>query len=198
MTERLTGIKGPMFSEKTTTLVSKARRAEHAGKKAQIFKPKIDNRFGDIHAVKSHDDLEYPATLIENSKDIFKLLDPDTTFVGIDEAQFLDKGIVKAIHKLLERDIEVVFTGLPLDFRGELFGKVPELLAKADYVINLTAVCKYKGEDGVQCNKDATRTQRLVNGKPANYGDPVVIVGAAEIYEARCPDHHEVPGKPVK
>lgn len=195
MTERLTGIKGPMFSEKTTTLVAKARRAEHAGKKVQVFKPIIDIRYGGGPVVKSHDELEYPAVPVEKAKDILKLLNPDTTFVGVDEAQFLDEEIVGVIHELLERNIEVVFTGLPLDFRGELFGKIPELLAKADYVINLTAVCKYIGPDGKQCNKDATRTQRFVDGKPANYNDPVVIVGAAELYEARCPDHHIVPGK---
>lgn len=198
MTERLTGIKGPMFSEKTTTLVGKARRAEHAGKVAQVFKPRIDKRFGDIEAVRSHDELQYPATLIDNSNEILERLHSDTTFVGIDEAQFLDGGVVEVINELLERNIEVVFTGLPLDFRGELFGKIPELLARADYVINLTAVCKYKNGDGTQCNKDATRTQRFVNGEPAKYTDPIVIVGAAELYEARCPDHHVVPGKPTK
>lgn len=198
MTERLTGIKGPMFSEKTTTLVGKARRAEHAGKIVQIFKSNIDIRYGAIHAVVSHDELEYPATPVKDAKEIFELLNPETTFVGIDEVQFFDEGIVEVIDKLIEKNIEVVFTGLPLDFKGEIFGKVPELLAKADYVINLTAVCKYKGENGVQCNKDATRTQRLLDGKPANYNDPIVIVGAADLYEARCPDHHIVPGKPLK
>ncbi len=198
MVERLTGIKGPMFSEKTTTLVGRARRKEHSGMKVQIFKQIIDDRFGAIHAVKSHDELEYPATPVNKAKEILDLLNPDTNFVGIDEVQFFDEAIVEVINELLEKNIEVVFTGLPLDFRGELFGKVPELLARADYVINLTAVCKYKNEEGVQCSKDATRTQRLVDGKPANYNDPVVIVGAAELYEARCPDHHIVPGKPLK
>ena len=110
----------------------------------------------------------------------------DTTVVGIDEAQFFDDGIVDVIEKLADKGLRVIVTGLDMDFRGEPFGCIPELLARADRIDKLQAIC-------MVCGQPANRTQRLVDGKPANYNDPIVIVGAAEMYEARCRAHHEVP-----
>ena len=110
----------------------------------------------------------------------------DTTVVGIDEAQFLDEEIVPIVRALADRGVRVIIAGLDQDFRGEPFGCMPLLMAFAERVEKLQAICMVCGEGG-------TRTQRLVNGKPARYDDPVVIVGAAEMYEARCRKHHQVP-----
>jgi thymidine kinase len=110
----------------------------------------------------------------------------DTTVVGIDEAQFFDDGIVDVIEGLASKNIRVIVTGLDMDFRGEPFGCIPELLARADKIVKLQAIC-------MTCGEPANRTQRLVDGKPARYDDPIVIVGASEMYEARCRAHHEVP-----
>jgi Thymidine kinase len=110
----------------------------------------------------------------------------DTTVVGIDEAQFFDEGIVKVIENLAAKGMRVIVTGLDMDFRGEPFGCMPELMARADKVDKLQAIC-------MKCGEPANRTQRLVDGKPAHYHDPIVIVGASEMYEARCRAHHEVP-----
>lgn len=108
--------------------------------------------------------------------------------VGIDEAQFFDDGIVDVAQTLADKGLRVIVTGLDTDFRGEPFACMPEMIVKADKVDKLEAIC-------MRCGEPATRTQRLVNGSPANYNDPVVIVGAAEMYEARCRHCHEVPGK---
>jgi thymidine kinase len=106
--------------------------------------------------------------------------------IGVDEAQFLDEQIVPIVQKLADRGIRVIITGLDLDFRGEPFGSMPILISIAEHVDKLQAIC-------MVCGEPASRTQRLVNGKPAHYNEPVVIVGAAELYEARCRKHHEVP-----
>jgi thymidine kinase len=113
-------------------------------------------------------------------------LDSDTTVVAIDEAQFFDDEVIKISQQLADEGIRVIIAGLDTDFRGEPFGPMPILMAKAEKVDKLHAIC-------VICGEEASRTQRLVDGKPANYEDPVVIVGAAELYEARCRVHHEVP-----
>jgi thymidine kinase len=102
------------------------------------------------------------------------------------EAQFFDPEIVNVAQELAARGIRVLVAGLDMDFRGEPFGPMPLILAKAERVDKLHAIC-------MVCGDDASRTQRLVNGKPAKYDDPVVIVGASELYEARCRAHHEVP-----
>jgi thymidine kinase len=114
------------------------------------------------------------------------LLSEDTSVVAIDEAQFFDEGIVQVADELAAHGLRVIVAGLDLDFRGEPFGVMPAFLARAERVDKLQAIC-------MVCGEPASRTQRLVNGKPARYGDPVVIVGAAEMYEARCRKHHEVP-----
>ncbi|OGM05789.1 hypothetical protein A2125_02770 [Candidatus Woesebacteria bacterium GWB1_43_5] len=184
-----------MFSEKTTTVVGLIHRAEHAGKKVQAFKPLLDDRWG-TQNIKSHNGIEYKATTVKIPSEIIANLETDTDFVAIDEVQFFDTNIIEVVRYLTESNIEVVFAGLPLDFKGEPFGSMPELLAMADEVVNLTAVCKHISKDGRQCNRDATRTQRIVNGQPANYEDPIVFIGADESYTARCVEHHIVPDRP--
>jgi thymidine kinase len=123
---------------------------------------------------------------VASSGDILKELKPETTVVGIDEAQFYDPGIVEVVRLLAEKGLRVILTGLDMDFRGEPFGCMPELMARAERVDKLQAIC-------MVCGEPASRTQRLVDGKPARFDDPVVVVGAQEIYEARCRKHHEVP-----
>lgn len=178
-------VTGSMFSGKTDELIRRLRRATIARQKVQVFKPAIDNRYN-VAKVTSHAGTVYNAIPVEKSEDIIQALDPDTSVVGIDEAQFFDDGIVMIAQLLADRGIRVIVAGLDTDFRGEPFGCMPTFLAIAERVDKLQAIC-------MTCGEPASRTQRLVNGKPARYNDPVVIVGASEMYEARCRQHHEVP-----
>lgn len=178
-------ITGSMFCGKTDELIRRLRRATIARQKVQVFKPKIDNRYN-AEKVTSHAGSEYDAIPVEYSKEILDLLEPITTVVGIDEAQFFDKQIVEIVQTLADQGMRVIVAGLDTDFRAEPFGQMPILMAKAETVDKLHAICMI-------CGEAASRTQRLVNGKPAYYDDPVVIVGASEMYEARCRKHHQVP-----
>lgn len=176
---------GSMFSGKTDELIRRLRRATIARQKVQVFKPVIDNRYA-VERVTSHAGTAFDAEPIDCAAEIIKRLAPDTTVVGIDEAQFFDNEILTIVHRLADSGIRVIVAGLDTDFRGEPFGCMPILMAQAEHVDKLQAIC-------MVCGEPASRTQRLVNGKPARYDDPVVIVGASELYEARCRQHHEVP-----
>ncbi len=178
-------ITGSMFCGKTDELIRRLRRATIARQKVQVFKPAIDNRYAE-RRVTSHAGSEYEAFPVESAAMIKGLIDPHTTVVAIDEAQFFDAEIISLVQQLADRDLRVIVAGLDTDFRGEPFGPMPVLIAQAERVDKLHAIC-------MVCGESASRTQRLVNGKPARYHDPVVIVGAAEMYEARCRKHHEVP-----
>ncbi len=178
-------VTGSMFSGKTDELIRRLRRATIARQKVQVFKPIIDNRYH-VDKVTSHAGTVFNALPIKSSTDLMKNLDADTSVVGIDEAQFFDDGIVNVAKDLADRGIRVIVAGLDTDFRGEPFGCMPVFMAIAEHVDKLQAIC-------MVCGEAACRTQRLVNGKPARYHDPVVIVGASEMYEARCRKHHEVP-----
>ncbi len=176
---------GSMFSGKTDELIRRLVRATIAKQKVQVFKPAIDVRYA-AQKVTSHAGSDFDAIPVEKAAEIIAKLDADTTVVGIDEAQFLDNDVVKVAQELAELGKRVLVAGLDMDFRGEPFGPMPILMSKAERVDKLHAIC-------MVCGEEASRTQRLVNGKPARYDDPVVIVGAAEMYEARCRLHHEVP-----
>ena len=178
---------GSMFCGKTEELIRRLRRAIIARNKVQVFKPIIDDRYI-IERVHSHAGVEIDAIPISQITEIYSYLDPETSVIGIDEAQFFDERIVGVVDDLSRQGIRVILAGLDMDFRGEPFGMMPVLMSKAEKVDKLYAICMVCGEPG-------TRTQRIVNGMPANYHDPVVIVGASEMYEARCRKHHEVPGK---
>lgn len=182
-------IAGPMFSGKTEELIRRLRRAVIARQKVQVFKPALDDRYSATH-VASHDGDQFQAEPVASVDDLAARIAPDTTVVGIDEAQFFDAGLLTLVQRLAQRGVRVILSGLDMDFRGEPFGIMPELLAQADRVDKLTAIC-------MVCGNPATRSQRLINGRPAHYDDPVVLVGAAEIYEPRCRVHHEVPGHPA-
>jgi len=178
-------IVGSMFSGKTDELIRRLRRATIARQKVQVFKPAIDNRYNESK-VTSHAGGEFAAEPIRSSKEILENLEPNTTVLAIDEAQFFDDDIVSIVDKLAKLKLRVIIAGLDTDFRGEPFGMMPFLMAKAEQVDKLHAIC-------MVCGESASRTQRLVNGKPAHFNDPVVIVGASELYEARCREHHQVP-----
>ncbi len=176
---------GSMFSGKTDELIRRLVRAMIAKQKVQVFKPAIDVRYA-VEKVTSHAGTDFDAIPVGKAAEILGKLDEDTTVVGIDEAQFMDADVVRVAQELAELGKRVLVAGLDMDFRGEPFGPMPELMSKAERVDKLHAIC-------MVCGEEASRTQRLVNGKPARYDDPVVIVGAAELYEARCRIHHEVP-----
>ena len=178
-------VTGSMFCGKTEELIRRLRRATIARQKVQVFKPAIDDRYNSVK-VTSHAGDEYDALPIQEASDILDNLEADTTVVAIDEAQFFDQAIIPITQSLADKGIRVIVAGLDTDFRGEPFGPIPPIMAKAEIVDKLHAIC-------VVCGEAASRTQRLVDGKPALYDDPVVIVGASEMYEARCRKHHEVP-----
>lgn len=182
---RLEVITGPMFCGKTDELLRRLRRAIIAKQKIQVFKPGFDIRYSS-EKVTSHAGNEYNAYPVENITEVPTLLLDDVTLVAIDEAQFFGKEIIDVIQALVDKGIRVIVAGLDMDFRGEPFGLMPVLLAQAEIADKLHAIC-------MVCGEEATRTQRLVDGNPAYYDDPIIIVGASEMYEARCRIHHQVP-----
>jgi len=178
-------ITGSMFSGKTDEMIRRLRRATIARQKVQVFKPVIDNRYK-VERVTSHAGTAYDAVPIVQVKDLYNHLEKDSTVVAIDEAQFFEDDVLGVVQDLANRGIRVIVAGLDTDFRGEPFGCMPVLMSIAEHVDKLQAIC-------MVCGEPASRTQRLVNGKPARYDDPIIIVGASEMYEARCRKHHEVP-----
>ncbi len=179
---------GSMFSGKTEELIRRVRRAQIARQKVQVFKPVLDDRYG-LQKITSHNGMYVEAVPVESAEAILGLVEPDTTVVAVDEAQFFDWKIAPVCAELAGRGVRVIAAGLDTDFRGEPFGPMPVLMAEAEMVDKLQAIC-------VSCGKPASRTQRLINGQPASYDDPVIMVGASEVYEARCRHCHRVPGKP--
>lgn len=175
---------GSMFSGKTDELIRRLVRARIARQKVQVFKPAIDVRYA-IEKVTSHAGNNFDAIPVERAADIRARLEADTTVVGVDEAQFFDAEIVNVAQELAERGVRVILAGLDMDFRGEPFGPVPTLLAIAEQVDKLQAICAV-------CGGPASRSQRLINGEPAYEDDPVVLVGADEVYQARCRGCHVV------
>ncbi|TMC30513.1 MAG: thymidine kinase [Chloroflexi bacterium] len=174
-----------MFSGKSEELIRRVKRAVIARRSVQVFKPVIDDRYGAL-VVRSHDGDSFIARPVRTSEEIPALVALDTSVVGIDEVQFFDPGIVHVIRSLVANGRRVICAGLDQDFRGEPFGPVPTLLALAERVEKLEAIC-------VVCGEAATRTQRIVDGIPAFYDEPIIVVGAKEAYEARCRSCHEVP-----
>jgi thymidine kinase len=178
-------ITGSMFCGKTDELIRRLRRATIARQKVQVFKPVIDDRYA-VEKLTSHAGSEYDALPIQYASEIPERLGEATTVVAIDEAQFFDNEIINIAHDMADRGKRVIVAGLDTDFRGEPFGPIPVLMAQAERVDKLHAIC-------MTCGEPASRTQRLIDGEPARYDEPVVVVGAAELYEARCRKHHEVP-----
>jgi len=181
---KLEVICGSMFSGKTEELMRRLRRAEYAKQNVITIKHKIDDRRGHAYIV-SHDGRERFAFSVENSsvsiEKILELANKNIDVVGVDEIQFFPVEIIPIICTLVENGKRVIVAGLDLDFRGEPFGVIPTILAIADSILKLKAIC-------VRCGKDAHYSQRIVNGKPADYDDPIILIGAREYYEARCRD----------
>jgi len=181
-------ISGVMFSGKSEELLRRVRRALIAKRRVQIFKSHLDDRFGSPFSVNTHDGKRKDALAISTSVHIAEAVLSNTEVVAIDEAQFLDMGVVRVANALADRGVRVIIAGTDMDFRGEPFGPIPQLLAVAEKVDKLHAIC-------VQCGDLATRNQRLVDGRPAPAEGPTIQVGGAETYEARCRRCHEVPAR---
>jgi thymidine kinase len=180
-------ITGCMFSGKSEELIRRLKRARIAKLQVQVFKPSIDTRFSNIEVV-SHTGEKIQAEAVSSSIEILSKLSSTINVVGIDEAQFYDMEIIKIVREISRKGIRVILAGLDMDFRGEPFGPMGNLMAIADEVTKLHAIC-------MVCGEEATMTQRLIDGKPAKYTDPVVLIGASERYEARCKLHHYVVSK---
>lgn len=180
-------ITGCMFSGKSEELIRRLKRARIAKLQVQVFKPSIDTRFSNIEVV-SHTGEKIQAEAVSSSIEILSKLSSTINVVGIDEAQFYDVEIIKVVREISRKGIRVILAGLDMDFRGEPFGPMGNLMAIADEVTKLHAIC-------MVCGEEATMTQRLIDGKPAKYTDPVVLIGASERYEARCKLHHYVVSK---
>jgi len=187
---RIELICGSMFSGKTEELIRRVKRAQIAHQNVQVFKPLLDDRY-DPERVVSHNGLGLSATTIADVLDILDMVEPDVDVVVMDEVQFFGWRVANVCNQLADRGIRVIVAGLDMDFRGEPFGPMPLLLAEAEQVDKLTAIC-------VICGAPASRTQRLINGHPAPYDGPVILVGANEVYEARCRHCHQVADHPAE
>ena len=184
-TGSLTIITGSMFSGKTEELIRRVRRSLYARRRVQVFKPGIDVRT-DETIIRSHSGVPHSALSMESSRELYETVAGDTHVVAIEEVQFFDTGIIAVCQKLADRGYAVIAAGLDMDYRGKPFGAMPQLLAIADEVIKLRAICTV-------CGAEASRSQRLINGNPAPVSAPTVLIGASEAYEARCRKHHIVP-----
>ncbi|MGN8643439.1 thymidine kinase [Catenibacterium mitsuokai] len=181
---------GCMFAGKTEELIRRINVLSYARKNILVFKPKIDDRYSTTE-IASHAGSKVPCIVISEAKEILNHVNYDTDVVAIDEVQFFDEDVVDICEYLADSGLRVMVAGLDKDFRGEPFGVLPDLLTRAEFVTKLTAVC-------AKCGAPATRTQRIINGKPASFNDPIVLVGAKEAYEPRCRHCHEIVEKPIK
>ncbi|MBQ6335515.1 MAG: thymidine kinase [Erysipelotrichaceae bacterium] len=181
-------ISGCMFAGKTEELIRRIKVLEFAKKEIMVFKPLIDNRYSQTRVV-SHAGSSVESHVISDAAEILDIIKPTTQVVAIDEAQFFDDNICDVCNELADRGIRVMAAGLDTNFKGEPFGPMPQLITEAEFVTKLAAVCN-------KCGAPATRTQRIIDGRPASYNDPIILVGASESYEARCRHCHEVPDKP--
>jgi thymidine kinase len=179
-------ITGVMFSGKSEELLRRVRRALVARRSVQVFKSHLDDRYSGIHAISSHDGRRIDARPVSHSKELAEQLDPAVDVVAIDEVQFLDGGIVNLSNRLADSGIRVIIAGIDMDFRGEPFGQIGSLLAVAERIDKLHAIC-------VVCGELATRNQRLIDGRPAPAEGPTIQVGGSESYEPRCRRCHRVP-----
>src|SRR5476651_2155257 len=177
---------GVMFSGKSEELIRRVRRALIAKRRVQVFKSHLDERYAGLYHVSSHDGRTVEAEPVDHPDQISRLLRADTQVVAIDEAQFLDASIVELATALAGSGRRVIIAGTDTDFRGEPFGAMPQLLAVAEQVDKLYAIC-------VVCGNPASRNQRLIEGVPARYDSPTIMVGSNESYEARCRSCHSVP-----
>ena len=182
---RIEVICGSMFSGKSEELLRRIRRGVIAKQNVLLFKPSIDNRYEE-NKVSTHNGNSYESVNIDKAEQIYDYInDKKYDIIGIDEVQFFDDKIVEVINKLADDGVRVIVAGLDMDFKAEPFHPMPEIMAISEMVTKLHAVCN-------KCGKEASRSQRLINGEPAKYDDPIVVIGASESYEARCRHCHEI------
>jgi len=181
-------VTGVMFSGKSEELMRRVRRAIIARRTVQVFKSHLDDRYSGIRHVSSHDGEKIIAHPVSHSRDVAELVESATQVVAVDEVQFLDEGIVEVANAMADRGLRVILAGTDMDFRGRPFGPVGPLLAVAERIDKLHAIC-------VVCGELATRNQRLIDGVPAAAEGPTIQVGGSESYEARCRTCHEVPSE---
>lgn len=176
---KLEVICGPMFSGKSEELMRRLRRAKIAQQKVVVFKPSLDNRYS-VEKIVSHAGNSFDAHSIEAPEMLLSFIDQNLpSVIGIDEVQFFSSSILTIICNLINTGHRVICAGLDLDFRGVPFGSIPTLLAIADTITKLSSIC-------TPCGNDAHFSQRLINGSPAKFNDPIIMVGAQEAYQARC------------
>ncbi len=181
----LTVICGSMYAGKSEELIRLARRALFAKKKVQVFKPALDTRFHEEYVV-THMGVRHEAIPVAGVSELRDAIEPDTEVICIEEAQFFDKSVVSCLVDLADRGRTVIAAGLDQDFRRQPFGPMGDLMAVADEVVKLRAIC-------ARCGRLASHTQRIIEGKPARWSDPVVLIGATESYEARCRICYQMP-----
>jgi thymidine kinase len=177
---------GVMFSGKSEELIRRVRRAIIARQRALVFKSHLDARYAGLYSVTSHDGSQLEAIPIDTATEILRHVRKGTHMVAIDEVQFLDEAVIEVVTSLAQQGIRVAMAGTDTDFRGEPFGPMGDLMAVAEQVTKLQAIC-------VRCGDLACRNQRLIDGKPARYDSPTIMVGGQESYEARCRHCHQVP-----
>jgi thymidine kinase len=183
---RIEVIAGVMFSGKSEELIRRVRRAVIAKNRVQVFKSHLDARYAGLYSISTHDGGIVEAEPVDSSEEIMTRRRPDTQVLAVDEVQFLDDGIVSVANMVADQGVRIVLAGIDMDFRGLPFGPMPALLAIAELVDKLQAIC-------VVCGEPASRNQRLVNGRPALWDSPTIMVGGRESYEARCRHCHKVP-----
>jgi thymidine kinase len=181
-------ISGVMFSGKSEELLRRVRRAVLARRKVQVFKSHLDERYGGLQVVSTHDGGRIESEPLSSSVELMERIRADTAVVAVDEVQFIDGGIVEVANALADRGVRVILAGTDMDFRGRPFGPIAPLLAIAEQVDKLHAIC-------VKCGQLATRNQRLIVGRPAPAEGPTIHIGGLESYEARCRSCHEVPSE---
>lgn len=179
-------IAGVMFSGKSEELLRRVRRAQIARRRVQVFKSHLDERYAGLRRISSHDGRSEEAIAVGTAGELMRLVRPETEIVAIDEAQFLDDAIVDVSTALAGRGVRVILAGTDTDFRGEPFGAMASLMAVAEMVDKLRAIC-------MVCGDLACRNQRLIDGRPAPWDSPIIMVGGSEAYEARCRHCHRVP-----
>lgn len=184
---QITVVCGSMFAGKSEELIRRARRALYAKKRVQVFKPAIDNRYDEAQVV-THMGVQHAAVAVASVAELKRQIAPDTEVLLIEEVQFFDPSIVAMAVSLADRGMEVVCAGLDQDFRRVPFGPMPDLLAVADEVVKLRAIC-------MKCGAPASHTYRTIDGKPAHYDDPIILIGATETYEARCRNCYTIRGR---
>jgi len=186
----ITVICGSMYAGKSEELIRRARRSLYAKREVQVFKPSIDRRYDEADVV-SHMGVRHQAVPVRNVADMRAHLNPKVHVLLVEEVQFFDDAIVDFAVEMADRGIEVICAGLDQDFRRKPFGPMPQLMAVADEVVKLRAIC-------MKCGAIASHTYRMIDGKPAHYDDPIVLIGATEAYEARCRNCFKIRGVPKR